>query len=732
MDQQTQNMTSTAQDDIQNDEIDILEIFQVLLKRIWTLGWMTIAFIIVGIIIWLSQPKVYQSDTLIQVESQSGSPLGLDITSALLAEPASSVAEIEIIKSRRVLGRVVDNLGLTVSAEPTPLPVLRTLPQRFAITDPQWGFLTPYDLGDASIKLELDASDLEWGQESIQIIKGQGDAFEIIFPNGVQDTGALGETVYYAPSDFKLTLTELNGAPGRSFRILRVSRLRAIERLRQNLSVSEAGRGSSILRATYKDTDAQRGASILRNIAQVYFDQNIARSSAEVQQSLEFIEAQIPQARAAFDAAQARLNDYRSAQESVNLELETEAILNQAINIRGQLNALDLEEQNIAQRFNQNHPTYRRLLATRAELLRQLEAVERQTQSLPETQRRVLNLRQGLEVSQEIYFQLEANARELRVARAATIGNVRILDDAVTQERHVAPRGSFIVGLCALAGFSLAVGFVLLSHFLKQRLKDLGQISRMGFNLFGVIPRVNALYGGNLLRRKDFQLVKNLNDTDVVIEALRSLRTAVSFGLMDSDNQTVSITSAAPEDGKSFVSINFADICSTTGSRVCLVDTDMRRGYLARYFGLSRRTKGLSEFLAGKAALDEVKYTREDAQFTLIPCGDYPPNPAELLLSYKFKSLLSELKAEYDLIIFDTAPVLAVTDPMIVMRQVGVALAVVRHLKTEVHAIEGMRNIVHRNNLKLDGVIVNSFDPRSVSGYQSESYTGQYRYKAAK
>jgi tyrosine-protein kinase Etk/Wzc len=232
-------------------------------------------------------------------------------------------------------------------------------------------------------------------------------------------------------------------------------------------------------------------------------------------------------------------------------------------------------------------------------------------------------------------------------------------------------------------------------------------------------------------RAKKFKLLSTLPNTERALEALRSLRTATYFGLMQSENNVVTITSSAPEEGKSFMAINFSDVCASAGAKVCVVDADLRRGYLRKYTDLTRGTKGLSEHLAGQIGLEEVKHVIKE-NLTLIPTGAYPPNPAELLMNDKFTELLDILRKQYDLVIIDTPPVLAVTDPIIVMRNAGVKLAVVRHQKTDLSAIEGLKNITDRGGVPIDGIIVNDFNHRVTRGYKTYAYTGRYEYRAKK
>ncbi|MEL6584551.1 MAG: polysaccharide biosynthesis tyrosine autokinase [Pseudomonadota bacterium] len=711
-----------------SDDIDLLEIAQNLISQ-----WLLIAVFVVlggvaGAVSYLSQPKIFRADAIVQIENSGSSVVALEGITDLVGDQSSAVAEIEILRSRQLLERVVAELNLTLVSEPRRLPILQAMPQRFAFTAPQLDSLAPFDWDDTAIDVGMLRFPNSRGSNFLTVRQQEGAAFEIITPSGESYIAEVGVPFVAPDGSFELTMTGLEGPVGREFSIGHRSEEDVVRSLRGGLNISEVGRGSNVLSVSLSDRNRFRAEEILHAVTQAYLDQNINRNAAEVQQGLEFIENQLPTARARFDAAQEALNEYREEQRSVDLGTETQILLQQATAIRGQLNQLDLDEQDIAQRFNQSHPTYRRLLASRAELERQLEEVEDETQRLPETQKQIFNLQQSVDVSQEIFFQLENRARELRIARASTIGNVRIIDRARSSSIPISPRRNAILLVHLAGGLLLGSVIALLSQMRRRTIESLSEIEALGFPLFGVIERAQNAMVGRPNRRSNPKLLREIPNTEQSQEALRSLRTAIFFGFAD-DNKTVSITSAAPEEGKSFVSANLADVCGQTGQNVVLVDTDMRRGYLAKYYGISRTMPGLAEYLSGAVELDEVLYKPAGTNFTLIPTGKYPPNASELLLKPQFGDLVEKLREQFELTVFDTAPLLAVTDPVIVMRHVGLALAVVRHQKTEIQSAKAMGTIVERANLRLSGLIVNSFNRKSGGGQKYYAYSGQYRYE---
>ena len=164
---------------------------------------------------------------------------------------------------------------------------------------------------------------------------------------------------------------------------------------------------------------------------------------------------------------------------------------------------------------------------------------------------------------------------------------------------------------------------------------------------------------------------------DIAIESLRNLQTALHFGTMDVKNNCIMIAGPSPSVGKSFISVNLAAVLTNNGKKVLLVDGDMRRGHLHKYLGIEREC-GLSDFIGGEIPIGDVLHRTTVPGLTLIPTGNLPPNPAELLFHQRFSNCLSVLIPRYDHIIIDSPPVLAATDACIIGQIAGATLLVIK------------------------------------------------------
>ena len=228
-------------------------------------------------------------------------------------------------------------------------------------------------------------------------------------------------------------------------------------------------------------------------------------------------------------------------------------------------------------------------------------------------------------------------------------------------------------------------------------------------------------------RRGKLPIMALENSDDIVVEAVRSMRTALHFGMIDAKTNSVLLTSAAPGAGKSFISVNLAVVAAQAGQRVCLIDADLRRGYLRRYFDLAKTTPGLAEFLASERTLDEVLLAGPVQGLSVITTGRFPPNPSELLMRPEFASLLKTLNKRFDLILVDSPPALAVTDPVVIGRSVDATIMVVRHLETMLGEVEAVRAAFQNAGVKLTGALLNGYKQEHGRRYGGYNYRYSYR-----
>lgn len=710
------------------NEIDLAHILAILWgRKFWILG-ATLAALACGVFYLAVTPPIYRADAMIQLEERAAS-LGLPATVRDLMDASPrSVTQIEILRSRMVLGQVVADLNLDWYAAPMLAPVIGYALTRYNLPIPDAAILSRYARGGEYISLDLLEVPPHWVGRAVElVITGEG-RYRITAPDGQRADGIVGETLYLFSPSFALRVGELRGAPGRIFEIRQRGEQGVIGSLRGRLAVAERGSQSGILNVSFTHEQPAEARRILNAIVQAYIDQNIARSAAQAESGLRFIEEQLPQAQEAVARAEAELNTFRQSQQSVDLSYETQNLLTQITRIENELTTLAQQEDEISQRYTQSHPVYQQLLSQRQRLQGQRDALREETDELPETQRAILNLTRNVELAQTSYIELLRRSQELQVLQASTVGNVRLVDSAQTASAPVEPRRNVVLGLAGLLGLMAGVGGVLLANWLRRGVQGGEELEKIGLPVFATINYTPSAAGEDKARNRSREIVAIKDPTDLAVEAFRSLRTSLHFGMLDAATRSIAVTSTAPNAGKSFTSVNLSVVTAQAGQTVCLVDADMRRGQLRKYFDAPKL--GLAQVLAGTVALDDVLVDGPVAGLKFLPAGEFPPNPSELLMRKSLSDLVNELNARFDLSIFDTPPVLAVTDPVIIAQVVGATIAVVRFDETPIGEVLAMKRTLESAGVRLSGAVLNGFDPRKANaGSYSYSYNYRYTYK---
>lgn len=710
-----------------DDEIDLLEIFQILLAGKFIIFATVFGFGLIGLIYAIAATPVYQADSLLQLEERSGRLALPESMSSLLDNSPQTQTEIEIIKSRLVLAKAAADIALDQSLTPRLLPVFGNALTRYRLGLPDMGFLTAYKRHGESARLDSLQVPPEWIGEEILLTALGGSSFQIDLPNGQTVPGEVGQRISDPAIGFTVKLGHLVAPAGREYILMQTSQRDATNQLAENLSVSERGRGTGVLSLQMRGPSPEAAQRRLNAVAEAYLGQNVARSAAEAQSSLDFVEQQLPQAEQAVLDAEEALNQYKSEQQSIDLQIETQGLLEEIRSLETELRQLDSQIEDIQELYTPNHPTYRQLQTSRDRVQEELLSLRSETSALPETQREILNLTRNLELAQGVFVQLLNRAQELRVLSASSIGNVRIIDQAQGQPSPVAPRKSLILGLALVLGAMVGVGIVVVRNWIRKGIQGPEDLEEMGLSVYATINLVDAKY--QVVNRKSHPEILAIADpTNLAVEAFRSLRTSLHFGMLDSETSTLAVTSAAPEAGKSFLCTNLAVVMAEAGQRICIVEADMRRGSLRRYFGLKKGRQGLAELLAGTAKLEDVLVEGPVPGLYIIPSGKYPPNPSELLMRSTFKELLERLDEHFDVTIVDCPPVLAVTDPLIVSKATGSTIAVVRHATTTASEVRAMTKTLEMNGVKLTGVILNGFDPKKARAGYGYGYSYGYRY----
>lgn len=595
----------------------------------------------------LSTP-VYKADALIQVEEKASGMAALGEMSEMFATEGRSSTEIELLKSRMVLGETVDKLGLTTVVTPKTLPVIGAGIDRLSGVN-KFANLSTFDAPVGKYRLIIERNTASLYNEFNQLILA----------------GRVGEAMTNTDADIsmKIESASIDG----EFAVTKVTRRQAINDLKQSFSVSELGKQTGMLSLSVTGHNKAHLENVLNTISNSYVNQNIERNAQEAKNSLAFLQKHMPTVKETLTIAENKLNAYRLENDSVDLGLEAKSTLDVIVGIEQQLNELTFKESEISQRFTQSHPSYVALIEKRQTLLSERDRFNKMIQKLPKTQREVLRLTRDVEVNQSIYLSMLNKVQELSVVQASTVGNVRLVDEANAIDEAVKPKEALIALASALFGFLFGSGIALVRSIMNKGITSPEELDQISMPVYATVPLSEEQ--SKLEKQKGKKLIAKSNPTDLSVEAIRSLRTALHFAMFEAKNNVVMITGSAPGVGKSFISVNLAKVISESGKKVLLIDSDMRRGTADKYCDLDNEI-GLSDLLSKSCFDIEDAIQRVSEKFHVITRGTTPPNPSELLMNPLFSELVELIQENYDYVIIDTPPILAVTDAAIVANYV--------------------------------------------------------------
>ena len=697
-----------------NDEID----FGQQLHNLWLhkskIATALIAGGLLGAVFSFASTPVYRADAMLEIETKQNQIL-TEINNMLSNEPAPSEAEIELVQSRMVIGKTVDELQLDQEVKATYFPVFGNMIHNLSGND------------DPILKIGTFTVSEEWINKPFKLTVKDSKNYILTLPNGTAKEGRVG-TPLKINNETVLKVDQILAETEQDFELTKFSKLSAIENIKNQLSVISKGKTSPIINLAYTDVDPKKTSAVLNSIADNYVAQNRERDIQVASSGLAFISEELPRLKETLQEAENKLNAYRERAGSLDIPLESKGALESLTSIETQITLLKTEEAGLAELYTPEHPSYKAVLDKLAVLERAKSKINQQIAGLPNTQQEVIRLTRDVETNQATYVQLLAKQQELNIMKASAQGNVRVVDHAYTPEKPIAPRKAVITALSALAAGALASMWFMLQGRMRRGITSSEEIESLNLEVAALVPYSKTQQKRDLLKRKfksltgrSNYLLANEDASDVAVEAIRALRTNIYFSMLDARNNVLMITGAAPEAGKSFISANLATVMAQSGKRVLLIDTDMRKGYLDQLFKLTPEY-GLADILAGHVSPAKAVCETRIENLHLISNGGYPKNPSELLMDSRFTELLANAQKRYDYVIIDTPPVLAVTDATIVGQLAGTVLLVSRYGNTTTRELEISADRLRQNKINIKGVILNGMKREANSMYDYYAY----------
>ena len=656
---------------------------------------------------------VYEANLLIQIADSAGPVKNFFGDAANVFDiKTPATAEMEIMRSRMVVGPAAEKNQLLIVAEPRYMPIAGRWLARHLETASRNRLLNFAGWAQGADGISVRQFDVPeaWEGRTFTIRVEADGRFTLRHPSMAAPVpGKVGELIESSLGRGRLTLLVafLQGDQGAEFTVVKKPRGEAIEHLQDALKLVERGRQSGIIEATLRDTDATRAASVLNAIGANYVNQNLDRKSAEAEKSIAFLDAQLPALKRQLDRAEDAYNAFRSRKGTVSLPDEAKLVLERSSGLRGKLAEAQQKKRDLLTNFGAAHPAVRTVDEQISGLQLEIGELQSKVSQLPATQQDALRLERDVKVSNDLYQQQRNNVLQLQLVREGRSGNARIIDSAVPPYEPIRPKPAIVLGVALLAGILIAFMVVLVRSGLARGVKNTREIETLtGLNVYAAaipISKTKGKIGASGISQKAFALSALSNETTV---ALRQLKTVLQHQMRDRKNNRVLITGPSKGVGVHFIGVNLAAVFATGGTRVLLVDTDLKRDSFNQYFGMNN-DPGVAELIAGTCTSKQVTKATGIPHLDFIPAGSAPLNSSGLATSLIFLQLLDQVSKEYDMVMLMAPPILHSAETLSMISSAATVLVVARAGKTPVDdVIESARRLSQAGQIP-SGVILN-------------------------
>ena len=357
-----------------------------------------------------------------------------------------------------------------------------------------------------------------------------------------------------------------------------------------------------------------------------------------------------------------------------------------------------------------------------------LSQYEARFKRIPDNQIELARLERQRTANEKVYMMLLEKSEEAKISEASEIGTVSLLDKAVIPQKQLWKKKILNIVLGFIMGLIISLGVAFIIEYFDTSIKDIEDVEEtLKLPILASIPTIKADRKKGEIEDIRNRLITHYRPRSPISESYRSLRTSLRFASIDGGIKTVVLTSPAPKEGKTLTASNLAITEAQAGRKTLLLDTDLRRPMVHHLFNL-KKEDGISKVLTDELKLnDAIKKTGVENLYA-ITSGPVPPNPSELLGSKKMKKVLEELKEKFDMIILDSPPIIAVTDPVVIGQEVDGMVMVIRSGRTTRDIAEKAKNNAEYVHIKLLGVVLNDIDVRNVYGSSRYYYYKYYHY----
>jgi tyrosine-protein kinase Etk/Wzc len=757
-----------------NQEIDYFKIGKILLSRwYWIAASVIICMLISYTYLWYT-PKTYSTTATLKIEEKKSEFSDLvGVISNNDRGPSKIQSETFVLQSRTLILSAIKDLDYRISffiagrartTDVYPQKLLNIQLLKFDSLNFYHALISFQSLNKNSFQLSylLGSKSVQKTYHYDQPISIGEMAFSIKYPGEVSPKSTF-QFKFNIPEDF-------------------------VGRVKSGLRTNELIKNSNIITLQQTDSDPQFAADILNAIMREYLNYDRNQKTQSASQMIHFIDAQLESLANNVKGSEKSIEQFKQnnkimdvsssselqlgrvkefetqktllklqliaidqlkeqitkEKDNINLNLNLEGVIDPLLaQLIGSLNNLLVERATLLKTYNNGSQTINdingQILQIKNSALNninsssaridknisyldtQLAVANEKLSALPAAERDLISLKRDFEINDKVYSFLSEKRLDAQISRSAILPGATIIEDAQANLNPVSPDEHTIHRTALIAGLAIGLGLIILIRILNPYIYDKETVESLTtVPIIGVIRKFPESLDEN-----STQILAISRPKSMFAESVRSVRTNISFIASEKKSKIICITSEVAGEGKSFITVNLSSTLALIDKKVILIAADLRRSRLHKTFRVAN-DQGLSNYLANQCEIDDIIRSSGQANLDIIVSGPVPPNPSELLHSDKTKTLISELKKRYDIILIDTAPIGLVSDAIPLIRMSDINIFVIRSGKSKFYAATVPQRIANEYHLDNTVIILNAFAEDLLhSRYYTTKFTGE-------
>ncbi len=698
---------------LNDDTIDLRELFFALIAQWKLIVFCTIFALICAGIYLKTTEKTYAVDAKIQIidNKQNGlanlSPqlasLGSIAGINLGSGQQSIQTEIEILKSRSILAKTIQDLNLDIQIQSE-----QSFFQKLLSSDQ---FTTNYLTDQVQIKnhkAEFSIHQFDIPKQYLDqnlILNFHGQNFNLVSEKTGLEVfkGILNQKVASSPlsSTWKISISSQQSLEGQ-YIVQKQSTLAAVKTILLNFKAAEVTKQTGIITINYDGADKAHIIKVLNHILEIYQEQNLATKSAEKEKTLTFLNKQLPQLKQELTEAEQKFNAFRETHGTIDIQQEAGLYLKQSVELETQKIQLEQKKAELAAQYTAQHPMMQEINAQIGVFNKKINELNGALKKLPNTQSQYLQYYRDVQVQTQLYTNLLGTYQSLSLAKAGETGNIRVLDYPVEPTKPIKPRKLIILILSILVGGFIGVLIALVRNLLQTGVRHRDEIEQaVGIKTYVELPKQKN------------KAIPELHTLETFIPTLR-------FKLQQKQHNVTLLTSVTPDLNQGVIAQHLALYLSQAGQKVLVIDSDLYRGELDQLFKSTSKV-GLSEYLRGQANLDQIIVNTTYPNLSLIGRGQSSDEVSITSHQSIFEQLMQQISSQYDYILISSAPVLATSDSLNLAQFTGFNLCLVQYGQTQLKDIELAKSYFVNAGLEIDGLILDQIPSYQITQYQYQT-----------